>query len=90
MMNTYKLNYNQLFGEKEFDLKELATRVMGREIKKIAKRNPKLEDRVMSILEKNTNDIPNNSMALIMVEYFKNTVEDNINLIGQIRMGFQE
>ena len=90
MMNTYKLNYNQLFGEEEFDLKELATRVMGREIKKIAKRNPKLEDRVMSILEKNTNDIPNSSMALIMLEYFKNTVEDNVKLIGQIKMGFQE
>ena len=57
---------------------------------KIAKRNPKLEDRVMSILEKNTNDTPNSSMALIMVEYFNNTVEDNVKLIGQIKMGFQE
>ena len=90
MMNTYKLNYNQLFGEEEFDLKELAARVMGREIRKVAKRNPKLKDRVMSILEKNTNNSPNSNMAIIMVEYFKNTVEDNVKLIGQIRMGFQE
>lgn len=83
-------NHLDLFGEEEFELKELAARVMGREIKKIAKRNPKLEDRVMSILERNTNDIPNSNMAIVMVEYFKNTVEDNVRLIGQIKMGFQE
>jgi predicted nucleotidyltransferase len=83
-------NHSDLFGDKEIDLKHLAARVMGREIKKIAKRNPKLEDRVMSILERNTDDAPNSGMAIVMVEYFKNTVEDNVKLIGQIKMGFQE
>jgi hypothetical protein len=63
---------------------------MGREIKKIAKRNPKLQDRVIGILERNTIDIANSGMAKVMVEYFKNTVEDNVRLIKQIKMGFQE
>jgi hypothetical protein len=83
-------NHSDLFGEEGIDLKYLAARVMGREIKRIAKRNPKLQDRVLSILERNTNDAPNSSMAIIMVEDFKNTVEDNVNLVEQIKMGFQE
>ena len=83
-------NHLDLFGEEEFDLKELAARVMGREIKKIAKRNPKLQDRVMSILERNTNDAPNSSMAIVMIEYFKNTVEDNVRLLHQVKRGFEE
>ena len=44
----------------------------------------------MSILERNTNNAANSNMAIIMVEYFKNTVEDNVKLIRQIKMGFQE
>lgn len=83
-------NHGDLFGEEEIDLKELAARVMGREIRKVAKRNQKLEDRIMSILERNTNNSPNSNMAIIMVEYFKNTVEDNVKLIRQIKIGFQE
>lgn len=83
-------NHSDLFGEEGIDLKHLAARVMGREIKKIAKRNPKLQDRVLSILERNTNDSPNVSMAIVMVEYFKNTVEDNVKLIRHIKTGFYE
>lgn len=83
-------NHLDLFGEEEFSLRELAARVMGREIKKIAKRNLKLKERIMSILERNTNDEPNSNMAIVMTEYFKNTVEDNVKLIGHIKAGFQE
>eukprot|EP00744_Colponema_vietnamica_P032474 GILI01052618.1.p1 GENE.GILI01052618.1~~GILI01052618.1.p1 ORF type:complete len:299 (+),score=-10.65 GILI01052618.1:202-1098(+) len=83
-------NHLDLFGEEEFSLRELAARVMGREIKKIAKRNLKLKERIMSILERNTNDETNSNMAIVMIEYFKNTVEDNVKLIGHIKAGFQE
>jgi predicted nucleotidyltransferase len=83
-------NHSDLFEEAAFNLKELAARVMGREIKKIAKRNPKLQDRIIGILERTTIEIANSSMAKVMVEYFKNTVEDNVRLIKQIKMGFQE
>lgn len=83
-------NHSDLFGEEEIELKELAARVMGREIKKIAKRNPKLQDRVISILERNTNAALNCSMAIVMIEYFKNTVEDNVRLLHQIKRGFEE
>ena len=83
-------NHSDLFGEEEIDLKHLAARVMGREIKKIAKRNPKLYERVDSILKRNTDDIPNSRMAIIMVEYFKNTIEENVNLLHQIKNGFEE
>jgi predicted nucleotidyltransferase len=83
-------NHSDLFGEEEIDLKELAARVMGREIKKIAKRNPKLHERVTNILEKNTNDIANSRMGIIMVEYFKNTIEENVRLLRQVETGFEE
>ena len=45
-------SHNDLFDVERVDLKHLAAIVMGREIKKIAKRNPKLYERIQHILEK--------------------------------------
>jgi len=57
---------------------------------KIAKRNQKLFSRLEGILNNNTGDIPNSKMAAIMVEYFNNTVEDNVLLLQQLKQGFTE
>ena len=83
-------NHHDLFNEEDVDLKYIAARVMGREISKIANRNEKLFTRISEILDRNTEDIPNSKMAAIMVEYFDNTVEDNVLLLQQLKQGFTE
>ena len=83
-------NHHDLFNEEDVDLKYIAARVMGREINKIAKKNEKLFTRIREILDRNTEDIPNSKMAAIMVEYFDNTVEDNVLLLQQLKQGFTE
>jgi len=83
-------NHHDLFGENDADLKHIAARVMGREMSKIAKRNIKLFARIEGILNANTDDMPNSKMAAIMIEYFENTVEDNVLLLQQLKQGFTE
>ena len=83
-------NHHDLFREIDANLKHIAARVMGREMSKIAKRNQKLFSRLEGILNNNTGDIPNSKMAAIMVEYFNNTVEDNVLLLQQLKQGFTE
>ncbi len=83
-------NHHDLFDNAEADLKHIAARVMGRELKKIAGGNDKLFNRIEGILEVNTDDAANSSMAVIMREYFDNTLEDNVDLLKQIKQGFTE
>ena len=83
-------SHHDLFIEEDTDLKHIAARVMGREIKKIAIRNEKLFDRLEGILKANTENIHNSDMATIMVEYFDNSVEDNVLLLQQLKKGFTE
>lgn len=82
-------NHHDLF-EEEADLKHIAAKVMGREMKKIAARNEKLFARIEGILNANTDDMPNSKMAAMMIEYFDNTVEDNVLLLQQLKKGFTE
>jgi predicted nucleotidyltransferase len=83
-------NHSDLFGDEEADLKHIAARVMGREMNKIAKRNEKVFNRIEGILDANTDDMPNSKMGAIMIEYFDNTVEDNVLLLQQLKQGFTE
>ena len=83
-------NHHDLFGKEDADLKNIAARVMGREMGKIARRNEKLLSRIAGILDANTNDIANTPMAVIMVEYFENSVEENVLLLQQLKQGFEE
>ena len=83
-------NHNDIFENENAELIHVAAKVLGREISKIAKRNEKLFNRILSILEENTNDITNSKMAVIMIEYFQNTLEDNVYLLEQIKHGFLE
>jgi len=63
---------------------------MGREIKKIATRSQTLFTRLEGILNANTQDITNSPMADIMIEYFDNTIADNVLLLRQLKQGFLE
>ena len=83
-------SHHDLFGKEDTDLKYIAARVMGREMGKIARRNEKLLVRIAGILAANTNDIANSPMAAIMVEYFENTVEENVLLLQELKQGFGE
>lgn len=83
-------NHSDLFDTENANLKWIAARVMGREMKKIAQRNIQLYERIQNILETNATDVQNSRMAEIMVAYFENTVEENRQLIEQIKKGFTE
>jgi predicted nucleotidyltransferase len=70
-------NHNDLFNTENANLKWIAARVMGREMKRIAQRNSQLYERLLNILVTNTVDVQRSRMAEIMVTYFDNTVEEN-------------
>jgi len=71
-------------------LTELAARVMGREIKAIARRDEKLLARIAKLLDVNTADATTSKMAEIMVKYFDNTIEENLRLLQYLKTGFDE
>lgn len=86
-------NHNDIFTEEGLEsitTTELAARVMGREIKIIAKRDEKLLARIANLLAVNTADARTSKMAEIMVQYFDNTLEDNLRLLQHLKTGFDE
>ena len=82
--------HSDLFSEEKVDLKHISARVMGREMSKIAKKNEALFERINTIMEANTNNIPKSKMAIIMLEYFENTLEESVLLLQQIKFGYNE
>lgn len=80
-------NHNDLFGNNAFELNLIAARVMGREISKISKRSVTLYDRIKKLLEENTNT-NDSKIAKIMIEFYDNTIEDNLLVLEQIKIGF--
>lgn len=82
-------NHNDLFGDNTFELHLIAARVMGREINKIAKRNEILHNRLKDLLEVSTNN-KDIEIARIMVEFYENTIEDNLAILEQIKIGYLE
>lgn len=83
-------NHSDLFADENAELNHIAAIVMGREMVKIAKRNEKLFNRIDGILKANTVDLTNSRMAAIMVEFYQNTVEDNVLLLQKLMQGFNE
>ena len=83
-------NHHDLFEKEEASLKYIAARVMGREMSKIAKKNELLFSRIVGILDSNTLVSQNSDMAKIMVEYYDNTIDDNVQLLKHLRQGFTE
>ena len=83
-------NHSDLFSEQGSDLRTIAARVMGREMSLIAKRNENVYSRILRILELNTTDVMKSKMADLMTTYFENTVEENVQLLIQLKKGFIE
>jgi predicted nucleotidyltransferase len=77
-------------GAQELTETEMAARVMGREIRAIVRRDGKLQARIANLLEMNTADATTSKMAEIMVQYFKNTIEENLQLLQQLKKGYEE
>lgn len=82
--------HNDLFGAKDVNLNWIAARVLGRDMSKIALLNEDLYIRIRAILKKNTMDIHSSNMAKIMAEFFQNTIEDNVKLLEQVKIGYLE
>ncbi|MEZ7500391.1 hypothetical protein QO200_16785 [Flavobacterium sp. Arc3] len=83
-------NHNNLFGDKDINLHWIATRVLGREMGKIAQLNKDLFLRIIKILKKNTIDIHSSIIAKIMAEFFQNTIEEIVKLLEQVKIGYLE
>lgn len=84
-------NHMDLFDGEEFtDLLHTAARVMGREIKKIVLRNEKLFARISGIINAHAATAESSKMAVIMSEYFRNTVADNVRLLQEVQKGLNE
>lgn len=83
-------NHHDLFEKEEASLKHIAARVMGREMSKIAKKNELLFSRLVNIIDSNILVSQNSDMAKIMVEYYDNTIDDNVQLLKHLRQGFTE
>lgn len=83
-------NHNDLFGDKDINLQWIAARVLGRDMGKIAQLNEDLFLRIKKILKKNTVDIHSSDIAKIMAEFFQNTIEDNVKLLEQVKIGYLE
>jgi hypothetical protein len=81
-------NHSDSFKDTNADLQHIAARVMGRELNKIASRNKKLFGRIEVILTANTIDPVNSHMAKIMLEYYDNTIVENVDLLRQLKKGF--
>ncbi|MFV5703046.1 hypothetical protein ACM55F_14335 [Flavobacterium sp. XS2P12] len=82
--------HNDLFGDKDINLNWIAARVLGRDMGKIAQLNEDLFLRIKKILKKNTIDIHSSDIAKIMAEFFQNTIEDNVKLLEQVKIGYLE
>jgi predicted nucleotidyltransferase len=68
----------------------IAANVLGREIKKIACKSDTLFHRIEKILADNSKDVRSSKMAVIMTEYFDNSVEDNLLLLKEIYKGLKQ
>lgn len=82
--------HNDLFGDKDINLNWVAARVLGRDMGKIAQLNEALFLRIKKILKKNTLDIHSSNIAKIMAEFFQNTIEENVKLLEQVKIGYLE
>ncbi|MNF67899.1 hypothetical protein D3C84_497280 [compost metagenome] len=83
-------NHNDLFGDNDINLHWIAARVLGRDMGKIAQLNKDLFDKIRKILNKNTVDIHSSDIGKIMAEFFQNTIEANVKLLQQVKIGYLE
>lgn len=76
--------HNDLYLDDDNTEMDIVCIVVGREMQTIAYRSPKLYQRILRILEESIRDPSTSAMARIMVQYFDNTVEENIRLLKKM------
>lgn len=81
--------HNDLFEEGR-ELDEIAARVLGREMGKIAVRNDKLKERILRILDQNTHDQNNSPIGEILASYYNRPVKETMDLLSEIMKGISE
>ncbi|SRR5258708_10614741 len=79
--------HHDLFAREDAELIEIAAIVLGRQISAIVATAPALQTRIKGILIANTQDPAKSKMALIMVDYFSNTIADNVKLLSLVLSG---
>ena len=81
--------HNDIF-EDDFEKIPGASQVLGREIGKVLKRNARLANRILHILNENTIDPANSRIADIMVAFFGNKTEENVKILNKMKKGIEE
>ena len=81
--------HNDLFEEGR-ELLEIAARVLGREMGKIAVKNDKLKERILRILDQNTYDINNSPIGEILASCYNKPVKETMELLTEIKTGISE
>jgi len=82
--------HHDLLQDENMNSTHVAARVMGREMRLIVGQNKILWNRIVGILDLNTEDPAKSNMARIMREYFDNTLEENVELLNHMKIGFAE
>lgn len=82
--------HNDLYGDHLLPHDQLAAIVMGREMREIALRNPRLFDRLSSILDRETRNPDTSKMAELMLLATEETIAEKIDLLNHIMSGFHE
>jgi predicted nucleotidyltransferase len=83
-------HHNDLFIDDKLEIFDISIIVLGREMKVIIQRNSALQKRIDLILEENSNDSSKSPVAILMSQYCKNTIEDNIKLLNLLTRGLRE
>ncbi len=83
-------HHHDLFERENNNLNLISARVMGREMKKIARRNPAVLGRLTGILEQQTQDLQNSRIAILMARHAQNTIEENFLIIKELKNGLEE
>ena len=82
--------HNDLFDNHDINLQLIAGRVIGRDMRKITELNDELFLMIINLFKKNTIDTVSSDIAKIMTDFFMNTVEDNLKILEQIKIGHLE
>lgn len=83
-------NHSDLFNNHDINLKWVSARIIGRDMGKLASPNKELFSKIKKLLIKNSIDINTSEIGRIMSESSQNTIEENLKLLEQIKIGYLE
>jgi len=80
--------HNDLFSSNDINLQYIAGRIIGRDMR--TKTNEDVFFKIKKILEKNAIDIRSSEIAKIMTDVSENTVQENLKILKEIKIGYLE